>query len=64
MMDAVKSHPCPDCAGTGRDEARTKAARRAGRCDGGSYVRCWACLGNGVDPDYVHRLSRAVESVP
>ena len=42
-------HPCPECDGTGRDAEATARARRRGGCDGQSYIRCWACLGNGTD---------------
>lgn len=41
---------CPDCNGTGADRARTLAARRCGVADGHSYIRCWTCNGNGLDP--------------
>lgn len=37
---------CKACGGTGRDEAKTKKAG----CYDGSYVRCWECNGNGLDP--------------
>lgn len=50
-------HLCPDCNGTGADRARTLAARRRGSCDRGSYVRCWTCNGNGLDPTAYFRLS-------
>lgn len=43
-------YPCPDCGGTGADRRKTEEARKAGRIDFGSYVRCWTCNGNGADP--------------
>ena len=41
---------CPDCNGTGRDEAKTKDMRKRGLIDAPAYVRCWTCNGNGVEP--------------
>lgn len=43
-------HVCTDCNGTGADAKKTAAARKNGRCDDLSYVRCWTCNGNGLDP--------------
>lgn len=37
---------CKACRGTGADAAKTKKAG----CSDGSYVRCWECNGNGLDP--------------
>ena len=45
-----KERDCPDCKGTGVDAAKTEKARASGECDAKSYVRCWACNGNGADP--------------
>lgn len=49
-------HYCKECNGTGRSEAKT-AARAKEDAEfrhrvkhHGTYVRCWACLGNGLDP--------------
>ena len=41
---------CSDCNGTGADRDRTLNARRRGQADRGSYIRCWTCNGNGLDP--------------
>lgn len=43
-------HYCPDCRGSGADAKETAEARRRGQCDRLSYIRCWTCLGNGLDP--------------
>ena len=52
---------CPACNGTGRDDEKT---RRAAKEDAmfrhqmkhyGSYVQCWACNGNGLEPPYPGR---------
>lgn len=40
---------CPECNGTGKDRARTQAARKSGQCDAHSYIQCWSCNGNGND---------------
>lgn len=52
-------HLCPLCDGTGADRARTLAARRTGQCDRASYIRCWNCNGNGLDPAAYFRNSSA-----
>ena len=49
---------CSDCNGTGADRAKTLEARRRGLADGRSYVRCWTCNGNGLDPAAYFRWSR------
>jgi hypothetical protein len=47
---------CHDCCGTGRDERKTaEVAKRDAEFrhrvkHHGSFVRCWACNGNGLDP--------------
>ena len=41
---------CEHCRGTGADAEKTRAARRSGECDFLSYIRCWHCVGNGLDP--------------
>lgn len=43
-------HLCTDCNGTGADAAKTMAARKSGQADSRSYIRCWTCNGNGLDP--------------
>jgi hypothetical protein len=49
---------CPACGGTGRDDAKTAALAREDAefrhrvKHHGSYVRCWSCNGNGLDPPY------------
>jgi len=48
---------CPDCKGTGADQAKTADARRKGICDRHSYIRCWSCNGNGLDPVAYFRWS-------
>lgn len=49
---------CSDCNGTGADRKRTADARRKGICDRRSYIQCWACNGNGLDPAAYFRWSR------
>lgn len=50
------THLCPDCKGTGRDEAKTEARAAEDAVfrhrvkHHGSYIRCWTCNGNGLDP--------------
>lgn len=58
------SHPCPSCNGTGRDEQKTAAHverdaefRHRVKCHG-SYIRCWNCNGNGLDPAAYFRWSK------
>lgn len=58
----TSGHLCPDCNGTGADRSRTLAARRTGLCDRGSYIRCHACNGNGLDPAAYFRWSTPVAS--
>ena len=47
---------CVDCNGTGKDTAKTEAhAKRDAEFrhrvkHHGTYVRCWSCNGNGLDP--------------
>lgn len=48
---------CPDCKGTGADAKKTADARRKGLLDGGAYIRCWTCNGNGLDPAAYFRWS-------
>lgn len=43
---------CEDCNGTGANAAKTEAARKSGVCDKYSYIRCWTCNGNGIEPAY------------
>lgn len=54
----VSGNLCPDCNGTGADRAKTLAARRRGVCDSRSYIQCWSCNGNGLDPAAYFRWSR------
>ncbi len=51
---------CSHCHGTGADPDRTFAARRTGDCDDRSYIRCWNCNGNGLDPAAYFRYSDGV----
>lgn len=48
----TKGHLCPDCGGTGADAAKTAAAYKSGALSksSGGHIRCWNCLGNGLDP--------------
>jgi len=47
---------CEDCGGTGRDANKTAALAKEDAefrhrvKHHGSYVRCWSCNGNGLDP--------------
>lgn len=50
---------CTDCNGTGADQKKTADARRKGQCDRGSYISCWTCNGNGLDPAKYFRWSDA-----
>jgi hypothetical protein len=54
---------CSECNGTGYDAKKTEEARKR-ECDPHMRVRCWACVGNGLErpyPDYSrHRLPSAV----
>lgn len=50
MTTKTPVHHCPDCRGTGADDKKTKKALKQGRIDRGSYIRCWTCNGNGLDP--------------
>lgn len=50
LAKAAAPKNCPHCRGTGTDAAKTKAARKSGRIDEASTVRCWNCHGNGLDP--------------
>jgi hypothetical protein len=44
---------CVKCHGTGKDDKKTEDARRTGVISHpGSYVRCWHCNGNGLEPVY------------
>lgn len=52
---------CPDCKGTGQDAEKTKKARKTGVCDKHSYIRCWNCNGNGLDPWAYFISSRSVK---
>lgn len=54
----VSGNLCTDCGGTGADRSKTIAARKTGSIDGRSYIRCWACNGNGLDPAAYFRWSR------
>ena len=47
---------CTDCNGTGANAAKTAAARKTGACDKHSYIRCWTCNGNGLEPAYPARV--------
>ena len=51
-------HLCPDCKGTGKDKGKTEAMLKAHQIDKGSYVRCWSCNGNGLDPTKYFRWSK------
>ncbi len=50
------NYNCDDCNGTGKDQKKTLAlakndAEFAYRVKHhGSYVMCWSCNGNGLDP--------------
>lgn len=49
----TSGHLCPDCGGTGADANKTAAAHKSGALTGsGSYIRCWSCNGNGLEPYY------------
>lgn len=48
---------CPDCLGTGADKAKTDAARKSGAIDSRSYIRCWNCNGNGLNPMHFFRFT-------
>jgi len=48
---------CPDCNGTGADRVKTLAARRSGHADSRSFISCWSCNGNGLDPAAYFRWS-------
>lgn len=50
MSTTTSPYRCDDCKGTGADAAKTAAALKAGTIDRGSYIRCWMCNGNGLDP--------------
>ena len=56
----TRGNLCPDCNGTGADRVKTLAARRKGICDRSSYIQCWSCNGNGLDPAAYFRWSRNV----
>lgn len=55
---------CKSCNGTGRDATKTAALARkdaefAHRAkEHGSYVRCWECNGNGLDPAEYFRFGK------
>lgn len=49
---------CSDCNGTGADRQKTLSLRRRGSIDRGSYISCWTCNGNGLDPAAYFRWSR------
>lgn len=51
-------HNCPQCRGTGVDAERTRQARKSGLCDKHSYIRCWNCNGNGLDPSAYFNWSK------
>lgn len=53
-------HLCSDCNGTGADRKKTADARRKGICDRRSYIQCWNCNGNGLDPAAYFRWSAPV----
>lgn len=53
---------CSDCNGTGANKAKTLTARRGGAIDRRSYIRCWTCNGNGLDPAAYFRWSRNAAS--
>lgn len=53
----TRGHLCPHCNGTGADIARTRAMRKTGHIDSRSYIRCWNCNGNGLDPAAYFRFS-------
>jgi DnaJ-class molecular chaperone len=48
----TSGHLCPSCNGTGADAEKTmhKDVTK------GSYVRCWDCNGNGLDPSAYFRF--------
>lgn len=46
-VDSVDNR-CSHCGGTGADAAKTFALNRS-QSDR-SYVQCWACNGNGLNP--------------
>lgn len=47
---------CPDCNGTGRDDARTAEYQKTADFEmQGGYIACRSCHGNGLEvpyPDY------------
>jgi hypothetical protein len=49
---------CPDCSGTGYDRKKTEEARKRGHCDPKSYMSCWSCNGNGLDPAAYFKTSK------
>lgn len=56
-MASKIDYTCTDCKGTGADPKKTADALRKGRIDRGSYIQCWTCNGNGLDPAKFFRWS-------
>lgn len=49
---------CDECKGTGIDAEKTRKARARHQLDAKAYIRCWACLGNGLKPATRDSLAR------
>jgi DnaJ-class molecular chaperone len=56
MKPVDSIHKCPDCKGTGADAKKT-AIHRKKEGDKHSYIRCWTCNGNGLDPSAFFRTT-------
>lgn len=50
----TSGHICPSCKGTGADLKKTLHRD----VSDGSYVRCWDCNGNGLDPAAYFKWSK------
>lgn len=59
----TSGHLCPDCKGTGADANKTKEARRKGLADSRSFVACWTCNGNGLDPSAYFKTTKESKRV-
>lgn len=59
-MTTQKDYNCDDCKGTGADPKKTADALRKHQIDRGSYICCWTCNGNGLDPAKFFRWSTPV----
>jgi hypothetical protein len=59
-MSGEHGTPCPQCNGTGCDEAKTAAMRKREPASTGS-IRCWNCNGNGLDPAAYFRWNDATD---